>query len=125
MKQTLKETLTGIFDNSRQWLKLEIEYLKLTATEKITILMTTLIFGAVCMLLGMVILILLAFALAEAFQQILSPALSFLCAAGSLLILIILVFLLRKPLLENPISRLMSKLILDLKPDDEDDTENK
>ncbi|MDE6811996.1 MAG: hypothetical protein K2J15_06555 [Muribaculaceae bacterium] len=125
MKENLTDTIKGIIDNGRRWLKLEIEYLKLTATEKITVLMSTLIFGAVCLLIGAVILILLSFALVDVYMQFLSPALSFVCAAGTLLILIIAVYLLRKPLLENPIARLLSKLILDIKPQDEDDKDNK
>ncbi len=125
MKENLTETIKGIIANGRRWLNLEIEYLKLTATEKITVLMSTLIFGAVCLLIGMVILILLSFALVDVFEQFLSPALSFLCVAGALVILIIAVYFLRKPLLENPIARLLSKLILDIKPQDEDDKENK
>lgn len=121
MKENFTGNIKSIYDNVKRWVELEIEYAKLTATEKLTVLMTTLIFGAVCLLLGIVILILLAFALVHAFESILSPALSFLCAAGAIIILILALFLLRKPLLENPISRLLSKLILDLKPSEENE----
>ncbi|MDE5653550.1 MAG: phage holin family protein [Muribaculaceae bacterium] len=118
MKEKFSDSLKSIYDNGLQWVKLEIEYAKLTAAEKITVLLTTLIFGAVCMLLGMVILILLAFSLVDVLQTFLSPALAFLCGAGILVVLILILFLLRRPLLENPISRLISKLILDVKPRD-------
>ncbi|MDE6330148.1 MAG: phage holin family protein [Muribaculaceae bacterium] len=118
MKEKFSDSLKSIYDNGIQWVKLEIEYAKLTVAEKITVLLTTLIFGAVCMLLGMVILILLAFSLVDVLQTFLSPALAFLCGAGILVVLILILFLLRRPLLENPISRLISKLILDVKPRD-------
>lgn len=124
MKEKLTDTFKGVIDNGKQWLKLEIEYMKLTATEKITVLLSTLIFGAVCLLIGIVILIMLAFALVYVFEGIVSPAVAFICVAGALLILIAAIFFLRKPLLENPIARLLSKVILDLKPE-EDDKENK
>lgn len=120
MKENLTDTIKGLYANGKRWLELEIEYAKLTATEKVTVLMSTLIFGAVCLLLGMVVLILLSFALVNVFESFLSPALSYLCIAGILLILIIALFLLRKPILENPISRLISKLILDLKPEEDE-----
>lgn len=120
MKDNLTDTIKGLYANGKRWLELEIEYAKLTATEKVTVLMSTLIFGAVCLLLGMVVLILLSFALVNVFESFLSPALSYLCIAGILLILIIALFLLRKPILENPISRLISKLILDLKPEEDE-----
>lgn len=118
MKEKFSDSLHSIYENGKRWIELEIEYAKLTAAEKITVLMTTLIFGAVCLLLGMVILILLAFALVNVFQSFLSAALAFLCVAGILVVFVALLFFLRKPLLENPISRLISKLILDIKPED-------
>ncbi|MBD5295019.1 MAG: phage holin family protein [Bacteroides sp.] len=120
MKENLSDTIKSIYTNGKRWIELEIEYAKLTATEKLTVLLTTLIFGMVCLLLGMVVLILLGFALASFFTQFLAPWLSFICSAGALLVLIIALFLLRKPLLENPISRLISKLILDLKPEEDE-----
>lgn len=123
MKEKFSDSLKSIYDNGRRWVRLEIEYMRLTAAEKITVLLTTLIFGAVCMLLGMVVLILLAFSLVNVFEMFLTPALSFLCVGGVLVVLVLLLFLLRKPLLENPISRLISKLILDIKPRDDHEQE--
>lgn len=123
MKEKFSDSLKSIYDNGRRWVRLELEYMKLTAAEKITVLLTTLIFGAVCLLLGMVILMLLAFSLVHVFEMFLSPALSFLCVVGALLVLILILFLLRRPLIENPISRLISKLILDIKPRDDHEQE--
>lgn len=124
MKENMTDSIKSIFANGKRWIELEIEYAKLTAAEKTTVLLSTLIFGAVCLLLGIVVLILLAFALENVFETFLSPALSFLCVAGALFILILLLFFLRKPLLENPISRLISKLILDLKPEEDEQTKS-
>lgn len=118
MKEKVTDQIRHIYEDGRHWLKLEIEYAKLTAAEKITVLLSTLILGAVCMLLGMVILILLAFSLVDVFKLFLSPALACLSVSGIIILLILIIFLLRKPLLENPISKLISKLILDVKPRD-------
>lgn len=118
MKENITDQIKSIYDSGRRWLELEIRYAKLTATEKITVLMTTLILGAVCLLLGMVLLILLSFSLADVFKSFLSPALAYLSVAGVVVLITIAIILLRRPLLENPISRLISKLILDIKPSD-------
>lgn len=117
MKENITDQLRGIYENGRNWLKLEVEYVKLTATEKLTVLLSTLILGAVCLLLGMVILILFSFALVGLFRTFMSPAWAFLSVGGILVLLIALILLFRRPLLENPISRLLSKLILDLQPE--------
>lgn len=118
MKDNITDQLKGVVDSTRRWISLEIEYAKLTATEKITILLSTLILGAVCMLLGMVILILFSFSLVDLFKTFLHTVLAYLCVGGILALLIALIIILRRPLLENPISRLISKLILEIKPRD-------
>ena len=116
MKESLTDNLKTIVDNARRWVSLEVEYAKLTVAEKVTVLLTTLIIGAVCLLLGMVIIILFSFSLVDVFKTFMSPALACLSVGGILVLLIVLILLLRKPLLEDPIARLISKLILDIKP---------
>lgn len=116
MKENITDQLKNIYENGISWIKLEVEYAKLTAAEKITVLISTLILGAICALLGMVVLILLSFSLVDLFKEFMSPALSCLTVSAILVFLILLIFIFRAPLLENPISRLISKLILDIKP---------
>ena len=81
-------------------------------------MLSTLILGAICILLGMVILILFSFSLVDLFKTFLSPVLAYLSVGGILILLMALIVILRRPLLENPVSRLISKLILDIKPRD-------
>lgn len=115
MKINLLEEIRSIFDQSKTWLRLELEYAKLTIAEKLTLLMSTLIIGFVCLLLGVVVLIMLAFSLAEAFRLIMNPALAYLSTAGVICLLLILLYLLRKPLLLNPIARLITRVFFDRK----------
>ena len=63
------------------------------------------------------IMILLSFSLADVFKSFMSPAWAYLTVSGVLLIIILLIYFFRRQVLENPISRLLSKLILDLKPE--------
>lgn len=121
MKEKFTESIQSIFANGKRWIELEIEYAKLTAAEKLTVLMTTLIFGAIGLLMIVLVLILLSFALVHVLEAILSPALAFVCVSGILIVLMAILYLLRKPLIENPISRLISKLLLDIKPTDENE----
>ena len=115
MKINLLEEIRSIFDQSKTWLRLELEYAKLTIAEKLTLLMSTLIIGFVCLLLGVVVLIMLAFSLAETFRLIMDPALAYLSTAGVICLLLILLYLLRKPLLLNPIARLITRVFFDRK----------
>lgn len=113
MKNNLIDEIRRLLAQSKDWLSLEIEYAKLTVAEKLTLLLGTLIIGFVCLLLGTVVLILLAFALVELFKMIMVSALAFLAAAGVICVLLVILFLLRKQLLLNPIARLISKVFLE------------
>lgn len=109
------EEIRSIFRQSKEWISLEVEYAKLTIAEKLTVLLSSLIIGFVCLLFGSVALVMLSMAVAEAFKLILSPALAYVCTAGSVLVLVLLIYLLRNPLLLNPIAKLISKVFFDKK----------
>lgn len=112
MKEKLTDELKEIFVQGKNWMKLEVEYAKLTLAEKMTMLFSAMIIGAVCLLMGMVVLILLAFALVELFRLMMSPALAYLSSAGVIVVLIVLFYLFRKPLLLNPIARFITRLFI-------------
>lgn len=114
MKNIIDE-IRSFFEQSKTWVQLEVEYAKLTIIEKMTVLISMLIIGFVCLLLGFVVLILLAFCVAELFKDVISPALAYLCTAGAICLLLLLVWLFRKPLLLNPISRMISKTFFEKK----------
>lgn len=112
MKEKLTDEIKEIFVQGRDWVKLEVEYAKLTLAEKFTILFTAVIIGAVCMLMGIVVLIMLALALAELFKTFMLPPFAYLAVGGVVCILILLLYLFRKPILLNPIARSLTKLLI-------------
>lgn len=112
MKDKLTDEIKDLFSQSRDWIKLEVEYAKLTLAEKFTILASAMIIGAVCLLMGMVVLILLAFALVEVFKMLMAPGLAYLSVAGVICILIVLLYVMRKPILLNPIARFITRLFI-------------
>lgn len=113
MKDSLNSEINEIITHGKTWVKLEIEYAKLTVAEKLTMLMSALTIGAVCLLLGIVVLIMLAFALVEVFKSFMLPGLAYLSVGGIICILIALIYLFRKPILLDPIARLITKLFID------------
>ena len=50
MKEKLTDEIKDIFVQGRDWIKLEIEYAKLTVAEKFTLLLSAMIIGAICLL---------------------------------------------------------------------------
>lgn len=96
----------------KQWLTIEVEYLKMTAAEKASVLLSSLILVIVLFIVGMVVLIVFAFALVDLFNLFMPHALACVTVGGILLLLIGLLYLLRIPLVVNPITRLITKLFL-------------
>lgn len=113
MKENLNTQIKDILTQGKTWVKLEIEYAKLTLAEKLTMLISALIIGAVCLLLGIVVLLMLAFALVEVFKTFMHPGLAYLSVGGIVCVFIILFYLLRKPILLNPIARLITRLFIE------------
>lgn len=115
MKPKLSEELKEIVTQGTAWAKLELEYLKLTATEKAVVLSSTMIIGAVMLFLFLPLFIMLLFSLADFFKMLMVPALAYLCVAGIVFILMVLLYALKKPLVIDPVSRFITKLFIDAK----------
>lgn len=113
MKTSIFEELKTFFADTRQWMELNVEYAKLTVAEKTSILVSALVAGAMCALMGGIVLVLFSMCLVCVFEEFLSPCLSYCCVAGIYLVLMAVLFLLRKQLIGNFISRFITKVLLD------------
>lgn len=106
-----------LFNEARKYFSLEWDYTKLTAVEKLAVLLSSIAFLAVVIILG-------TFALAYVFSaliDVLAVALGCtwgaqLIAAAIVLVLLLVVFAFKKQLIADPVARFVSKLFL--KPDD-------
>lgn len=115
MKSKITEEVKDLFSQTMTWAKLEIEYVKLTAAEKLIILISTLIIGAIFVLFLLPIFIMLLFALAGLFRMFMSPPLAYLSVAGIVILLLAIVFIFRKVLVINLVSKFVTKLFLEHK----------
>lgn len=113
MKSKITDEIKDIFSQSVNWARLEVEYLKLTAAEKLIILISAMIIGGVIMLFLVPVLILLLFALVDTFKLFMAAPLAYLSVGGIVILLLLLLFLFRKPLVVNPVSRFITKVILE------------
>lgn len=112
MKRNITDEIKEMFIQSRSWIELEVEYTKLTAAEKVIIMTSTFVLSAIIMLISMIVVFLLSFSLVDLFKLMMAPALAYLTVSGILILLAIGIYLLRAPLLFNPISRYMTRLLL-------------
>lgn len=115
MKSRLFDQINRIKAEVLRFVELSVEYAKLTAAEKLTMLGGMLVLGAVCLAAIGFIFIFLGFSCAELFMLFMCPALAYLSTAGVFLVLCILLILVRNPLIMTPISRLMTRILFDHK----------
>lgn len=111
MKQSFTDQIKELFKLGKRYVRLQVDCVRLNAAEKMTVLFSSLALGLICVLLGALTVVLLAMSAVCAFGTVMAPWLAYLCVAGVVILLGLLLYLLRKPLIINPISRLISKLI--------------
>lgn len=117
MENNKGEELRDSISHIKQWINLEVEYLKLTASEKISVLLSSLILVLVLFIVGLVVLIVFALALIDLFSLFMAHALACVTVGGIFILLILMLYLLRTPLVINPITKLITKLFLTPKKD--------
>lgn len=96
---------------------LYLESAKLTAAEKLTLLFSTIVLFIIAFILITIAVAFAAVALSQVLETALSPIASSLIMSGFFILLAVLIFLLRKPLIINPTARFLSKLIMDIGKD--------
>ena len=106
-----------LYEEGKRYLKLELNYSKLTAIEKMAVLLSTIAFVAVITILGAFVLFYLASTMVMTIAAWTGNEWSGnLIVAAMLLVGIVLVAAFRKPLITDPIARFVTKLFLN--PDD-------
>ena len=104
--------MKSVVADLKKWLTLEIEVMKLSAAEKVSVLLSSLILVIILFIIFMVVLILFAFALVDLFNLFMPHSLACVTVGGILLLLIGCLYLLRTQLVINPITKLITKLFL-------------
>lgn len=101
------------WDEVKKYLFLQVDYAKLTATEKLTVLFSAVAVIAVVLILGTGVLFYLSFAFVQLLAIWLGNALwAYLVMSGIFAVVLGLVFIFRKQWIINPVARFLSKLFL-------------
>ena len=107
------ENIQQLFAEFKKFLVLQKEYTKLELTEKLTILLSTLIMILVLAILGMVALFYLLFALAYILEPLVGGLMvSFGIIAGINVLLIAIIYFFRRQLIISPMVNFLANLFL-------------
>ena len=119
MLNNLKNNINKLKEDLFSYIQAETDYLKLSVAEKIVKFATIIFYGVLCVITVWFILLLMSFALAQFLSTFLPGWAAYLCTAGAFLIILLLIFLLRRPLIMNPLSKAITKALFK-KKDSED-----
>ncbi len=102
----------GIYRVVVQYLRLLLEDARLSAAEKMTRLFAGVALAAILLIFGTMIILFISFAVSMLLAEFISELGAFLLVAAFYVIALIIIILCRRVLIEDPIARFVSKLIL-------------
>ena len=107
------ESIGKLLLEFKKYLELQKEFVKLDATEKMTVILSAILIVTVLLLLGSIVLLFLTFALAYYLGDVLgSLSLGFGLISAFILLLTVIFYLNRYRMVIQPMARFMTKLIL-------------
>lgn len=113
MKNKLTDDVKELVTQGSNWVRLQVEYLKLTASEKMIIILSMMVIGAVILLLLLPAVLMFLFALAQVFIDFMPVAVAYVTVGGIVLLVLGVIVVFRKPLVINPVAKFISKVLLD------------
>jgi fatty acid desaturase len=118
--QKLSDNFNEISDNAREYIRLKIDFLKLTLTEKLSLIISALLISVIFFLVFLFISLFVSLAFIFWFRDHAGPLYAgALIVAGFYLLVGAVVFLMRNKLFINPLVSQISKILLE-----EEDEEN-
>lgn len=115
------ESLQQLYQEVKQYVNLQRDYVKLELVEKLTILGTSLLLVLILIILGIIALFYLSFTLAYILEPLVGSLKgSFAIITGMIILLIIGIVVMRKRLIEKPLVNFLANLLLE-EEDEEDE----
>ncbi|MDE7449909.1 MAG: phage holin family protein [Paramuribaculum sp.] len=94
------------------YFKLNVQELKLTASEKVTVLLSATAVALILAMLAVLVVLFLSLAAVQWLASALPMGWAYAIVAGIYIVLGVVIFLLRKPLIIDPVARFISRVLL-------------
>lgn len=112
MSETQNNNFHCLVANVKRLIGLELDYARLTAAEKTTVLLSSIAFYAVVVLLGTMLILFISIGVGHLLAETIAPHFAYLFVAAFYLILFILAFIFRRKLFVDPTARFITRLFL-------------
>ena len=106
------ETIAQLIEVLKHYLGLQAEYVKLDLVDKVVRLLTAATLAIVLLLVFIGVMLFFAFGLANWLSQYVGTTAAFFLVSALHLLLLILIFIFRKPMIEKPLVRFLAGLLL-------------
>lgn len=114
MEDKNRGLLSSIISEIKKYLSVEADYIKLTATEKLTVLLSSIAVVSVVFVFACLALLYLSFALIFAVESWLGSIVGAFCIVGAAMALLALLAVkMKRQLIVDPIARFLSKLFIE------------
>lgn len=105
-------SVQSLFDSLKRLVTLQLDYARLTAAEKMTVLLSTIAFFAVVGVLGTLVLIFVSIGVGHLLASTVAREAGYLYVAAFYLVLFVMLFVFRKKLIVDPIARFITMLFV-------------
>ena len=107
------DNLQSLLTEVKKYIDLQMDYVKLDITHKLTILLSTLILILILVVLGMIALFYLSFTLAYVLEPLVGGlTISYAIITGGILLISLLVYLFRQRLIIQPLTDFLANLFI-------------
>lgn len=112
MNENQPGNFSRLYSLAVRYLTLQLDYARLSATEKFTVLLSTIALYSLIVILGMITLLFVSIGIGHLLASTIAPHLAYLIVAAFYLLLLLAIIIFRKELIFNPAARFISKLFL-------------
>lgn len=112
MNDNQPSAFTSLYQTAIRYLQLELDYARLTAAEKLSVLLSTIALYSLIVILGVVTLLFISIGVGHLLASTIAPHMAYLIVSAFYLLLLVLLVIFRKELIFNPAARFISKLFV-------------
>lgn len=108
-----RQTLGSVFDSIKRLLTLNIEYARMTAAEKTSLLLSAVAFYSVMLIMGSLVLFFLSFGVGHLLAVTVAHVAAYLYVAAFYVALLVVLVVFRRKLFVDPVTRFVTRLFVE------------
>ncbi len=112
MDQSQSENIKKLYSNAMRFVNMQLDYARLTAAEKLSVLLSTIACFALVIVIGMITLVFISIGIGQLLASTIAPYTAYLIVSGFYLLLLIALVVFRRQIIFNPAARFLSRLLL-------------